>query len=437
MKTYIKNISAETVGQEVTLQWWVQNTRSSGKIAFIELRDGTGYIQCIIMKQKEWSTEWLETSKFETVEALGQESSLSLTGVISKHPKKEEYELQVSDVTIYQNSKDYPLGTKDDHGPEFLFDNRALYLRSKSQVAIMKIRDTIIHATYDWMRANDFIKIDAPIFTPNACEGTTELYEVEHVNGEKMYLSQSGQLYIEAAIFGHNRVFDFWPVFRAEQSKTRRHLNEFWMMDAEMAFATQEENMQVQEQLIYYIIQEVLTLNAKDLEILGRDTSVLQNITLPFPRVQYKDRVDELIKLWYDVKQWDDIGSDKEMQYCETITQPMFLTNFPKTFKSFYFKEDPANPWTVLGSDLLAPEGCGEVIWGGTREDSYEKLLQAIKDHNLPESYFDRYLDLRKYGSVPHGGFGYGLERIVRRLCGLHHIRETIPFPRYANRITP
>lgn len=425
----IKHLTAEFVDKEVTLSGWVQNIRSSGKVAFIELRDGSGYMQCVIEPQF--------VEGFEQIAALGQESSVSLTGLISKHPKKDEFELQVRSFHIFQDAKDYPLGTKADHGPDFLFDERHLYLRAKSQRAIMRVRDTIIHATYDRMRQNDFIKIDAPIFTPSACEGTTDLYEVEHVNGEKMYLSQSGQLYLEPAIAAHGRVYDFGPTFRAEKSKTRRHLNEFRMMDAEVAFIQQEENMELQEQLVYYIIQDVLKKNREDLAVLERPIEKLEAITLPFKRMMYSERIDDLLKMGFDVKQGDDVGSDVEMQYMEKVNQPIFVTNFPKSFKAFYFKEDPAHPGTVLGADLLAPEGCGEIIGGGTREDDYDKLLAAIKAHKLPVEQFERYLDTRKYGSVPHAGFGYGLERIVRWMCGVHHIRETIPFPRYANRIRP
>ncbi len=426
----IKYVGSDLVDQEVAIQWWVAHTRSSGKVVFINLRDGSGFMQCV------GEAQFLGDEKFEELKSLNIESSVELQGVVSKHPKKDEYELQIRSFIVYQASSDYPLGQKE-HNPDFLFDNRHLYLRSKSQWAIQRVRDTIIHATYDWMRDHDFVKIDAPIFTPNACEGTTELYEVEHVNGEKMYLSQSGQLYLEPAIAAHGRVYDFGPTFRAEKSKTRRHLNEFWMMDAEVAFIQQEENMHLQEQLMFYIIQEVLHKNRKELEILERPIEKLEAIQLPFKRVMYKDRVDELISMGFDVKQGEDIGSDVEMQYMEKVEQPIFVTNFPKSFKAFYFKEDLQNPGTVLGADLLAPEGCGEIIGGGTREDNYDKLLAAIKEHNLDPEVFNWYLDTRKYGSVPHAGFGYGLERIVRWMCGVHHIRETIPFPRYANRIRP
>lgn len=430
MKTLIKHITADMVGKEIALDWWISQARASGKVAFVELRDGSGFIQCV------WELAAMGEEKFELLKSLNIESAIHVLWTVSKHPKKELFELQISDLSVYCDTKDYPLGQKE-HNPEFLFDNRHLYLRSKSQRAIQRIRDTIILATYDWMRNHDFIKIDAPIFTPSACEWTTELYEVEHVNGETMYLSQSGQLYIEAAIAAHGRVFDFWPVFRAEKSKTRRHLNEFWMMDAEMAFASFEENLQIQEDLIYYIIQEVLTKNKAELEILGRDTKPLEAIQKPFLRWTHNQYVDELIKAGFDVKHGEDIGSDIEMQFMEKVDQPIFVTHFPIGIKAFYTKEDPNMPWYGLCADLLAPEGCGEIIGGAQRVDDYDTLLAKIKEHKLPVEYFDWYLDIRKFWGVPHGWFGYWLERIVRWLCNLHHIRETIPFPRYANRITP
>jgi asparaginyl-tRNA synthetase len=428
----IQHITETQVGQQVTLQGWVQTIRSSGKLCFLELRDGSAYIQCVA------EINSLGEDKFKELESCGIESSLQITGTVSKHPKKEEFELQVSDYSIYTKTNDYIFGTKDDHGPEFLFDNRHLHLRSKSQIAIQKIRNTIIYATYDWMRDNGFTKIDAPIFTPNAAEGSTELYEVEHVNGEKMYLSQTGQLYIEAAMFGVGRVFDFGPVFRAEKSKTRRHLNEFWMMDAEIPFIQQEENMQIQEDLLKYLISKVLEINGKEFALLARDTKPLEDIVnKPWLRMTHQEFVTDLQAKGFDVKQWDDIGSDTEMQYMEMIDTPIFLTHFPMGIKAFYTKEDPDMPGYALCSDLLAPEGCGEIVGSSTRDDDYNVLLQKIKDHGLDPATFEWYLDLRKYGSVPHAGFGYGLERLVRWFCGLHHIRETIPFPRYANRITP
>ena len=428
----IKDITETQVGQQITLNGWIQTIRSSGKLCFLELRDGSDYIQCVA------EINSLGEDKFKELESCGIESSLQISGTVSKHPKKEEFELQVSDYSIYTKTNDYIFGTKDDHGPEFLFDNRHLYLRAKSQIAIQKIRNTIIYATYDWMRDNGFTKIDAPIFTPNAAEGTTELYEVEHVNGEKMYLSQTGQLYIEAAMYGVGRVFDFWPVFRAEKSKTRRHLNEFWMMDAEIPFIQQEENMQIQEDLLKYLISKVLEINGKEFAVLARDTKALEDIVnKPWLRMTHQEFITDLQSKGFDVKQGDDIGSDTEMQYMEMIDTPIFLTHFPMGIKAFYTKEDPNMPGYALCSDLLAPEGCGEIVGSSTRDDDYNILLQKIKDHGLDPATFEWYLDLRKYGSVPHAGFGYGLERLVRWFCGLHHIRETIPFPRYANRITP
>lgn len=428
----IKDITETQVGQQITLNGWIQTIRSSGKLCFLELRDGSDYIQCVA------EINSLGEDKFKELESCGIESSLQISDTVSKHPKKEEFELQVSDYSIYTKTNDYIFGTKDDHGPEFLFDNRHLYLRAKSQIAIQKIRNTIIYATYDWMRDNGFTKIDAPIFTPNAAEGTTELYEVEHVNGEKMYLSQTGQLYIEAAMFGVGRVFDFGPVFRAEKSKTRRHLNEFWMMDAEIPFIQQEENMQIQEDLLKYLISKVLEINGKEFAVLARDTKALEDIVnKPWLRMTHQEFITDLQSKGFDVKQGDDIGSDTEMQYMEMIDTPIFLTHFPMGIKAFYTKEDPNMPGYALCSDLLAPEGCGEIVGSSTRDDDYNILLQKIKDHGLDPATFEWYLDLRKYGSVPHAGFGYGLERLVRWFCGLHHIRETIPFPRYANRITP
>lgn len=425
----ISHLTPDHVGQTVTLNGRVQTIRSSGKVAFVELRDGSGYIQCVAEPQF--------VAQFDTFTSLWQESSLSVTWIVSKHPKKDEYEIQVRDFFVFQHTKDYPLGTKDDHWPDFLFDHRHLYLRSKTQRAIQRVRDTIIHATYDRMRDHDFVKIDSPIFTPNACEGTTELYPVKHVNDEIVYLSQSGQLYLEAAIASVGRCYDFGPVFRAEHCKTRRHLNEFWMMDAEIPFIQQEENMQFQEQLIFFILQEVLKKNRADLVACGANIEALEKITFPFRRITHAQWCVELKEMGFDVPADGNIGSDLEMQYCQRQEQMVFITNFPIEQKAFYFKEDPNLPWTVLGADLLAPWDCGEIIWGGTRIDDYDVLLQAMQKHKLPIEEFQRYLDLRKYGSVPHAGFGYGLERLVRRLCGVHHIRETIPFPRYNNRLRP
>ncbi|MFA5747871.1 MAG: asparagine--tRNA ligase [Candidatus Absconditabacterales bacterium] len=425
-----KEIGEEFLGKEIQLGGWINHIRSSGKIAFVELRYGMGFIQLIIEKNN------IGDNKFDELTACGIETSLIIKGSVCKHPKKEEYEIQVKELNIITKTNDYPIGQKE-HGPEFLLDNRHLRLRSDKQRAIQRIRNTIIYANYDWLRNNNFIKIDAPIFTPTACEGTSNLYEVKHVNGESMYLSQSGQLYIEAAMMAHGRVFDFGPTFRAEKSKTRRHLNEFWMMDAEMAFVGHEGNLEIQENLIYYIIQEVLKLNQNELKILERDIVPLQKIKVPFIRKDYEDVIKELNKLGSDIKSGDDLGADDETILMNKYENCLFVEKYPKHVKAFYMKEDPKDKNYVLNADLLAPEGCGEIIGGSERESDYQKLLDRIKEEKLPVEYFNRYLDLRKYGGVPHSGFGFGLERLVRWICNLHHIRESIPFPRYANRITP
>ncbi len=426
----IKHIRTEHIDQEVSLQWWIVHLRSSGKVAFVELRDGTGFIQCVVEPGKVWE------EKFEELKSCGIESSLELVWTISKHPKKEEFELQTSALKIITNTSDYPLWQKE-HGVDYLFDNRHLHLRSKKQRAIQKIRDTIIHATYDWMRDHDFTKIDAPIFTPTCAEDSTELYEVEHTNGEKMFLSQSGQLYIEAAIHAHRNVYDFGPVFRAERSKTRRHLNELRMMDAESAFTDNEKNMKIQEELVYFIIQEILKNNRTELEILERDISKLENITIPFERKKHADVVKELQTMGSDIKDGEDLWADDERMYMEKYEQPIFVTNFPTDIKSFYMPEDPENPGTVKCSDLLAPEGYGEVIGWSERIGDYEILKKKILSKGYKLEDYAWYLDLRQYGGVTTAGFGFGLERLVMWLCGLQHIREAIPFPRYHNRITP
>jgi len=415
----------------MTLKGWVAHSRVSGKIAFVNLRDGSGYMQCVILK------EAIGEEQFEALKWCGIESAISLTGEISKHPKKEEYELQVQSIDILSVAKDYPLGTKE-HGVEFLFDQRHLYLRSKTQRAIQRVRDTIIHATYDRMREHDYIKIDSPVFTPTCAEDSTELYEVEHTNGEKMYLSQTGQMYIEAAIAGHRNVYDFGPVFRAEKSKTRRHLNELWMMDAETAFCDNEQNMNIQESLIKFIVSEVLRLNTPELEILERDIEQLtKTVTEPFERKLHADVVKELQWMGSDIKDGEDLGADDEEILMNKYDVPMFVTNYPAEIKAFYMPEDENHPGTVKCSDLLAPWGHGEVIGGSERLADYETLKQKVIDQGYDLEEYQRYLDIRKYGGVTTSGFGFGLERLVRRICDLHHIRETIPFPRYHNRITP
>lgn len=421
--------SVEFVGQKVLLKGWVYNLRSSGRIYFLQLRDGSGFIQAIVNKKDVGSETW------DVCEKITIESSIELLGIISKHPKKEEYELQVSDIKLVQISEEYPIGKKE-HGPDFLLDNRHLWLRSLKQWAIQRIRNAIINGFYEFLNKEGYIKIDSPILTPNACEGTTTLFGLDYFDLGQAFLSQSGQLYLEAAIFAHGKVFDFGPVFRAEKSKTRRHLTEFWMMDAEAAFVEHEENTKIQEQLICFVINKVLANNQKELEILERDLEPLKKIKAPFGRLTYAEAVKKLSQLGSDIKEDDDLGADDETLLTQDSAVPIFVEKWPVPIKAFYMKRD-ASGKLALCDDLIATEGFGEIIGGSQREDDYDTLLKRIKEHKLPLADFQWYLDLRKYGSVPHSGFGIGLERLVGWISGTHHIRETIPFPRMINRLRP
>ncbi|MFA6307978.1 MAG: asparagine--tRNA ligase [Patescibacteria group bacterium] len=425
---FIKNLK-DYVDKEVLINGWVANFRSSGKIAFWQIRDGSGVAQAILNTNDLSEAKWTEAQK------VTLETSVKLIAKVAKHPKKDEYELQVLDFEYYQIADEYPIANKE-HGVDFLMDNRHLWLRSSKQIAILKIRDTITQAIYDFMAKNDFIKIDAPILTPNACEGTTELFEIDYFD-EKAYLSQSGQLYIESAIFAHNRVFDFGPVFRAEKSKTRRHLTEFWMMDAEMAFTNLDDNIAIQEALVRHLVKSVLEKNKTELEILERDTKPLENISKPFHRIKHSEAIKLLQKMGSDIKDGDDLGADDETILTKEFDNPLFVTNYPAKIKAFYMKRNSDDDSLAECSDLLAPEGYGEIIGGSQREDDYNILLERIKKEKLSLADFQWYLDLRKYGSVPHGGFGLGLERTVAWICGIKHVRETIPFPRTINRLKP
>lgn len=430
-KVFIKDLKNH-VGETVTLNCWMYNKRGSKGLFFLQLRDGSGIIQGIVYEPN------VEKSVFETAEKLTFESSVKITGEITAHPKHENvFEIQIKNIEIIQlANEDYPISKKE-HGPDFLLENRHLWLRSNKQAAIQKIRNTIINGIYEYLNSDGFIKIDSPILTPNACEGTTTLFEIEYFDEGKAYLSQSGQLYLEAAIFSVGRCFDFGPVFRAEKSKTRRHLTEFWMMDAEAAFVEHEENMEIQENMVFHVIQKVLKENAQELAILERDITPLQKIQKPFLRKTHAEVVAELRAMGSDIKEDDDLGGDDETILTKKYDQPIFVEKYPAQVKAFYMKRDPQDNNRALCADLLAPEGYGEVIGGAQREDDYEILLQRIKEHNLPEEAFQWYLDLRKYGSVPHSGFGLGLERLTGWICGTPHIRETIPFPRLINRIYP
>ncbi|MBT3182098.1 MAG: asparagine--tRNA ligase [Deltaproteobacteria bacterium] len=429
MDVFIKDIS-KYVDKTVTIKGWIYNLRSSGKITFLQMRDGSGFIQGIVHKPDVSEKTWNDAHE------LTLESSAILTGKVSKHPKKDEYELQVSDIEVVQVAPEYPIGKKE-HGVDFLLDLRHLWLRSPKQWAIQRVRNQVINATYEWFELNGFTKIDSPILTPAACEGTTTLFEIDYFDLGKAYLSQSGQLYLEAAIMSLGRVFDFGPVFRAEKSKTRRHLTEFWMMDAEMAYCDHNGSMEIQEQLISHIVKKCLENCQDALSILERDVSKLEHITAPFPRMTHADAVKLLQEHGSDIKETEDLGADDETILTQKFDKPVFIEKYPAEVKAFYMKRDPNNDGLALCSDLLAPEGYGEIIGGSQREDDYDTLLKRIKEHKLPENAFDWYLDLRKYGSVVHSGFGYGLERIVGWVCGISHIRETIPFPRLLNRLTP
>ena len=426
---FIKELSLH-LDKTVTIKGWIYNFRSSGKIAFLQLRDGSGFCQAIVSQPAVSPNVW------EKIAKVTLETSAIVTGKVSKHPKKEEYELQVEDLELVQIAQDYPIGKKE-HGPDFLLDHRHLWLRSPRQWAIQRIRHTISYATFEWMDQNGFLRMDAPILTPAACEGTTTLFEVPYFDLGKAYLSQSGQLYSEAAIFAHGRCYDFGPVFRAEKSKTRRHLTEFWMMDAEAAFVEHDENLKIQEELVSFIVKKVLEKNRNELKILERDTAPLEKVVTPFYRLTHAQAIQKLHALGSDIKDDEDLGGDDETKLSQSYDKPVFIEKYPAKVKAFYMKRDLQNPELALCADLLAPEGYGEIIGGSQREESIDVLLERLQEHNLPRASFEWYLDLRKYGSVPHSGFGFGLERLVSWICKLDHVRESIPFPRMIYRNTP
>ncbi len=427
----ISQISS-SVGEDVQIAGWLYNKRSSGKIAFLELRDGSGFLQAIVSREEVSEETWT------AAESLTQESSVKVLGTIVAHPKKEGvFEMQVKSIEVVHIAAEYPIAHKE-HGPDFLLDNRHLWLRSKKQWAILRVRDCVIEAVYDFFHQNEYVKIDTPIFTPNACEGATELFSVEYFDEGNVFLSQSGQLYLEAAIMSVGRGFDFGPVFRAEKSKTRKHLTEFWMMDAEGAFIEHEENMAQQEALIKHIARHCLDMCANELAILERDTTPLKNmLALDFEKLTYTEAIEKLHTLGSDIKFGEDLGADDEEMLTKDSPVPVFIHKWPKSIKPFYMKQDPENPELVLNNDLIGIENAGEIIGGSQREDDYDKMKAAIAKEGLEGPEYEWYLDLRKYGSVPHSGYGLGLERVVRWMSGAQHIRETIPFPRIINRIKP
>lgn len=416
--------------ETVTLRGWLYNKRSSGKIHFLQVRDGSGFIQCVV----DESAVSAQTAGY--AQQLTLESSLYITGTVVKDTRSTlGFELQVTDITpVHIVTEEYPIGKKE-HGPDFLLSNRHLWLRTPTQWAVQRIRYHTFMALTSFFDSQGYVRFDSPIFTPNACEGTTELFEVDFF-GTPAYLSQSGQLYLEAAIASLGKVYDFGPVFRNEKSKTRRHLNEFWMLDAEAAFMELDEMMQFQEDLVMYVIEYMLTHATQEFEILKRDTAVFSNITRPFERLHYDDTINRLRELGSDIQWGEDLGNDDEDTLFKEGNQPVFVHRYPTAIKGFYFKTDE-DPKYSLSVDLFVPEGYGEMIGGGQRIDDYETLLKNIKEHDLSEEDFDWYLDLRKYGTVPHAGFGIGFERMVAWFSGIDHVREAIGFPRTLNRLKP
>jgi asparaginyl-tRNA synthetase len=418
------------VGKEVLIRGWVYNTRSSGKILFLLLRDGTGIVQCPVIQGE------VADKIFADAEKLTQESSLEIQGVVREDKRAPGgYEVTVKDLKVFQVAGPYPITPKE-HGTAFLMEHRHLWLRSKRQAAILRVRSEIIQAMRDFMAEREFTCLDAPIFTPNACEGTTTLFQTDYF-GEKAYLTQSGQLYNEATAMALGKVYCFGPCFRAEKSKTRRHVTEMWMMEPEVAYATLDDMMALSEDLTVYVVERVLSRRMRELKDLERDVSLLEKVKKPFPRISYDEACELLRNNGVDFAWGGDFGGGDETVLANQFEAPFFVHRFPAAVKAFYMKRDPARPEVVLGADMLAPEGYGEIVGGGQREDDLAILEQRIAEEKLPREAFQWYLDLRRYGSVPHAGFGIGVERTVCWICRLDHIRESIPFPRLLEKMYP
>ncbi|MCD6102331.1 MAG: asparagine--tRNA ligase [Candidatus Cloacimonetes bacterium] len=429
-KVYLKNID-KYEGEKVLIEGWIRNKRSSGKIQFLIIRDGTDEIQAVAFKPN------LSDEIFDKCESLTLESSVRVYGIVKSEKRSPTgYEIELTDIDIIQISDEFPIQKKE-HGITFLLDNRHLWLRSRKQIAMLKIRHTVYYAICDYLNDNGFYRFDSPILTPNACEGTTTLFEVPYFDEGYAYLSQSGQLYLEPGITALGKVYDFGPVFRAEKSKTRKHLTEFWMMDAEAAFVEHKENMKIQEELIRFVINSVLEKNKKELCTLERDIEKLKKADAPFKIITYKEMIDILQTKGSTIQYGDDLGAQEEEMLTDDSEVPIFVEKWPKETKAFYMKLDKDNPGLSLCADLIAPEKFGEIIGGSQREDDYNILKARIEKENYPLKDYQWYLDLRKYGSVPHSGFGVGLERLIGWMSGVKHIREAIPFPRMINRLSP
>ncbi len=445
-QVYIEHI-ADQIGEQVTVKGWLYAKTGKGKLQFLQVRDGTGILQCIVLKKD------VTPEVFEAAQRVTQESSLIVTGTVRADERAPGFpggiEMDVHDLEIVQLVTDeYPIAPKE-HGVDFLMQNRHLWIRSSRQWAILRVRATIIKAIRDWLDGHGFILMDTPILTPSACEGTTTLFQTDY-HGTPAYLTQSGQLYNEANIMAFGRVYCFGPTFRAEKSKTRRHIQEFWMVEPEAAYVDLWQNMEIQEQFVSYIVQTTLRERRRELELLGRDLSHLERIEPPFPRLHYDEAVEMINRaaaagvlvppndepvpaiVW-----GDDFGAPHETYVAAQFDRPVFVHHYPTAAKAFYMAQEPDRPETCRSSDLLAPEGYGEIIGGGERSGDLAFLEAQIQRHNLPREAYEWYLDLRRYGSVPHSGFGLGLERTVMWICGLNHIRETIPFPRLLGRIYP
>ncbi|MDX2261606.1 MAG: asparagine--tRNA ligase [Gemmatimonadales bacterium] len=422
---------SQHVGAVVTVPGWVVTTRSSGKIAFCVMRDGTGYLQTVFPKNEVVDGAW---ERFAT---LTQEACITVTGTVREDARAPGgYELTASDVVVTAPSVDYPISPKE-HGTAFLFEHRHLWLRSKKQVAIARVRHELEQAIHDFYYARGFIRVDTPILTGSIGEQAGELFATEYFDLGQAYLAQTGQLYGEAAAAAHGKIYTFGPTFRAEKSKTRRHLTEFWMIEPEVAFNDSNANMQLQEDFVSYLVERALERRKEELKELERDLAPLEKVTGPFPRITYSEAIATLQAQGSDIQWGTDLGADDETALAKAYDKPLFVMNYPKEVKAFYMKENPDDPRTVLNNDCLAPEGYGEIIGGSEREGDYDKLLQRITDQGLDPASYGWYLDLRKYGGFVHSGFGLGLERTVAWICGIPHIREAIAFPRQIHRLYP
>jgi len=428
--TYIQDI-AKHEGQPVTIRGWLHNRRSSGKIHFLQVRDGSGFIQAVMSKAA------VGEELFKAADHLSQETSLDVTGTVRADQRAPGgYELDVTGLKVNHEAHDFPITPKE-HGVDFLLDRRHLWIRSPRQQAILRVRHEVINAVRDYFNGRDFILADTPIFTPAACEGTTTLFPVQYFEDTTAYLTQSGQLYNEANAMALGRVYCFGPTFRAEKSKTRRHLTEFWMVEPEVAYATLDDVIELAEGLVVHVVSRVLDRRQKELKVLERNTSKLEAVKAPFPRVSYDDAAKLLVEKGLPFEHGTDFGGTDETVLSDQFDRPVVVHRYPAAIKAFYMKPDPQQPDKALCVDVLAPEGYGEIIGGGERLDDYDLLVQRIEEHKLPREAFEWYLDLRKYGSVPHGGFGMGIERVVSWVCGLEHVRETIPYPRMLYRLYP